>query len=98
MGTRYTFITEVLHSERDAEKIKDLNEQLQIEVSEQGSSHFSFIKVEWGPFVYFAGTNKNLGGGFVEWDHIGRDIGVRVVWIDDEGGHGVYNEVSPSKQ
>jgi hypothetical protein len=84
MSTYYTFTTELIYKKELAD---ELEEALKEEVKEN-PNHFGYTRTEWKGVTYFAGHNKNLGGGFYEWCGAGLDI--KMVWVSDENEKGSY--------
>lgn len=95
MGTFYTFVTEAFYShlESDMEQCQKmegvLNEMLEDEPGDFGYQKITVDRPTGVKVFYFTGYNRTTGGyPMIE---AGVWFTSRMVWIDNELGHGGYN-------
>ena len=82
MGTWYTFTTELINNDVEADQLeKELERELKT-----NPTHFGYTKIILRNSCYFVGHSKNCGGGFYDWPGIMLDI--KMVWVSDENGKG----------
>lgn len=84
MGTRITFITELM---RDEAKVRAVEKQLQYEEDKQGEDCFSYQKHFFKGSYYFTGITKTLDPHWSE-AHIELSDQCNTVWVSDENTHG----------